>query len=281
MARRPPVSPFLVTLLLFVILEAGSILMIRKSSVFQNVRITGVLMQFQGKLINAKTNIKYYLSLKSVNEQLAQENNRLLNQLAKYQTQLDTARADSLSYKPLSDSSDFSYIPAKIVGNSINSQHNFIIIDKGRKSGVEKDMGVISPNGVVGVVSAVSENYAYIISLLNINQSVSAKISRSGAFGPLIWNGRSADYALLTEIPQHIKIQVGDSVLTSGFSSLFPADIPLGSIRKSKIIKGTHHEIQVRLFQDFRTLRYVNVVVNSHKSEIDTISNQKFNPESQ
>lgn len=274
MAKESPTIPFLVTLLVFLILEVGSILMMRNSSVFQSMRITGALMQIHGRFLKAENNIHYYTSLKDVNEQLAQENSRLLNELAKYKTQLDTAKADTLSYKPLSDSSNFSYIPAKIVENSTNKKHNFIIIDKGRKNGVAKDMGVISPNGVVGVVSAVSDNYAYVISLLNINQSVSAKIARSGAFGPLIWNGRSIEYALLTEIPQHIKLQVGDSVLTSGFSSMFPPDIPLGTVRKSKIMMGTHHEIQVKLFQDFRTLRYVNVVVNSHKNEIDTIATQ-------
>jgi len=274
MAKRSPVTPILATILLFLALETGSVLMIAYNSVFQQVRIFGVLMQIHGRFLNAQTNIKYYFSLRNVNEQLADENSRLLNQLAKYQTQLDTLKADSLSYKPLGDSSDFSYIPAKIIGNSTNKKQNYIIIDKGRKDGVGKDMGVISPNGVIGVVNAVSDNYSYIISLLNINQSVSAKISRLGAFGPLIWDGRSADYALLTEIPQHIKIQVGDSVVTSGFSSIFPPDIPLGTIRKSKIINGTHHEIQVKLFQDFRTLHYVNVVVSSHKEEVDKISTQ-------
>lgn len=274
MAKRSSFTPILGTLLLFLVLEACSLILMGNSSLFQRVRITGVLMQVQGKFLSAETNIKYYFSLKKVNEQLAGENSRLFNELARYKTQLDSIQTDSLNYIELGDSSDFSYIPAKIVSNSTNKKQNFIIIDKGKKDGVDKDMGVVSPQGVVGVVSAVSDNYAYIISLLNINQSVSAKISRSGAFGPLIWNGRSADYAMLTEIPQHIKIQVGDSVVTSGFSSLFPADIPLGSIRKSKIIKGTHHEIQIKLFQDFRTLRYVNVVVNSHKNEIDTISNQ-------
>lgn len=274
MAKRSPVTPILATILLFLVLETGSVLMIAYNSVFQQVRIFGVLMQIHGRFLNAQTNTKYYFSLRNVNEQLADENSRLLNQLAKYQTQLDTLKADSLSYKPLGDSSDFSYIPAKIIGNSTNKKQNYIIIDKGRKDGVGKDMGVISPNGVIGVVNAVSDNYSYIISLLNINQSVSAKISRLGAFGPLIWDGRSADYALLTEIPQHIKIQVGDSVVTSGFSSIFPPDIPLGTIRKSKIINGTHHEIQVKLFQDFRTLHYVNVVVSSHKEEVDKISTQ-------
>lgn len=272
MAKKSPNTTILASILLFLVLETGSVLMMANSSVFQQVRIFGALMQIRGRLLKHETNIKYYFGLKSVNEQLAEQNHRLLNQIAKYQAQLDTLKKDTLSYKPLSDSSVFIYVPAKIVGNSTNKQQNFIIIDKGRKDGVDKDMGVISPNGVIGVVCAVSENYSYVISLLNINQSVSAKISRSGAFGPLIWDGRSPDYALLTEIPQHIKIQVGDSVVTSGFSSLFPPDIPLGTIRKSKIIKGTHHQIQVKFFQDFRTLRFVNVVINKHKDEIDKIS---------
>ncbi|MEN6618075.1 MAG: rod shape-determining protein MreC [Rikenellaceae bacterium] len=260
------------TIALFLLLEVAALLMMANSSIFQQVKISGVLMQIHGRFLKAGTHVKYYFSLKNVNEQLAQENSRLLNQLAKYQTQLLILKADSVAFKSLSDSSDFSYIPAKIIGNSTNKRQNYILIDKGRKDGVGEDMGVVSPNGVVGIVSAVSDNYAYIISILNINQGVSAKISRSGAFGPLIWDGKSPDYALLTEIPQHIKLQVGDSIVTSGFSAIFPPDIPLGTIRKSKIIMGTHHEIQVKLFQDFRTLQFVNVVVNSHKEEIDTIS---------
>ena len=272
MAKRSSVTPILATIVLFLLLEAGSLLMMAKSSIFQQIRIYGVLMQFQGKFMRAQTNINYYQNLKTVNEQLAQQNTRLLNELDRYRTQLDTLKKDTLAYKPLTDSSCFEYLPAKIIGNSINKNHNFIVIDKGQKDGVRQDMGVISPNGVVGVVSAVSDNFAYIISLLNINQSVSAKISRSGAFGPLIWDGKNPGYALLTEIPQHIKLQIGDSIVTSGFSSIFPPDIPLGTVRKSKIIMGTHHEIQVKLFQDFRTLHFVNVVINTHKDEIDKLS---------
>lgn len=270
--KKSPNITILTAILLFVVLETGSVLMMANSSVFQQVRVFGALMEIHGRLLKVQTDIKYYFNFRKVNEQLATENLRLLNQLAKYQTQLDTLKADTLGLRRLTDSSVFYYVPAKIVGNSTNKKQNYIIIDKGRKDGVGEDMGVISQNGVVGVVCAVSDNYAYVISLLNVNQSVSAKISRSGAFGPLIWDGKNPDYALLTEIPQHIKIQVGDSIVTSGFSSLFPPGIPLGTIRKSKIIKGTHHLIQVKFFQDFRTLLYVNVVVNNHKAEIDKIS---------
>jgi rod shape-determining protein MreC len=165
----------------------------------------------------------------------------------------------------------FSYIPARVIGNSTNKSHNYIIINKGRKAGVKEDMGVISANGVVGVVNAVSDNYAHIISLLNIKQSVSARISPSRAFGPLIWNGVSTTHAVLTEIPQHIKFRMGDSVVTSGFSAIFPPDIPLGKIVGSKIVLGTHHEIRVKLFQDFKTLKFVNVVVNNNHSEMDSL----------
>jgi rod shape-determining protein MreC len=272
MAKKSSLTPILASVILFLVLETGSLLMMANSSIFQQVRIFGLIMTVQERFIKAETNIKYYFSLKKVNEQLASENSRLLNQLSVYQTQTDTSSVDSLAFNSSTDSSNFSYIPAKIVGNSTNKKHNFIIIDKGKKSGVNVDMGVVTPNGVVGVVSAVSENYAYVISLLNINQSVSVKINRAGAFGPLVWDGRREDYALLTEVPQHIKIHVGDSVLTSGFSSLFPADIPIGTIRKSKIVMGTKHEITVKLFQDFRTLHFVNVVVNHNKEEIDLIT---------
>jgi len=275
MARKSPNTTILATIILFLVLETGSILMMANSSIFQQVRVFSAFMEIQGRILKSDRNIKYYFSLRKVNEQLSAENTRLLKLLARYQTQWINIQPDSLAYRPLGDSSVFFYVPAKIVGNSTNKKQNFIIIDKGRKDGVAEDMGVISPNGVVGVVSAVSDNYSYVISLLNINQSVSAKICRSGVFGPLIWDGRNPDYALLTEIPQHIKIQVGDSVVTSGFSSIFPPDVPLGTIRKSKIIKGTHHLIQVKFFQDFRTLHYVNVVVNNHKTEIDKISSNE------
>jgi len=161
--------------------------MISNDSFFQQVKIGGVYMGIRGSFSKAGSEMKYFVNLKKVNEELNSENEALL-------------AVDSV--KP-----QFTYISAKIVSNGTNNKHNFIIIDKGRDSGVEEDMGVVSPNGVVGVVSSVSDSYSYVISMLNINQSVSAKIGTSGAFGPLIWDGKRADYALLTEIPQHMFTQ--------------------------------------------------------------------------
>ncbi|PKO96757.1 MAG: rod shape-determining protein MreC [Bacteroidetes bacterium HGW-Bacteroidetes-7] len=263
---RSPILRGLATIILFLSLEVVSILLIANDSVFQRVKISGALMYFKSSISSATSDVRYYFGLKEKNEILLNENQQLREQLSKYKTKAEMA--DTLegfsSVNP-----DFTYIPAKIISNSTNKLNNYIIINRGRRHGVQKDMGVISPVGVVGVVSSVSDNYSYIISFLNINQSVSARIEPSGAFGPLSWEGRSSDYATLTQVPYHIRVSVGDTVFTSGFSTLYPPDVPLGTIRRSSVIMGTHHSFQVKLFQNFNSLRYVSVVVNNKKEELN------------
>lgn len=263
---RSPILRGLATIILFLSLEVVSILLIANDSVFQRVKISGALMYFKSGISSATSDVRYYFALKEKNETLLNENQHLREQLSRYKTKAEMA--DTLegfsSVNP-----DFTYLPAKIISNSTNKLNNYIIINRGRKHGVQKDMGVISPVGVVGVVSSVSDNYSYIISFLNINQSVSARIEPSGAFGPLSWEGRSSDYATLAEVPYHIRVSVGDTVFTSGFSTLYPPDVPLGTIRRSSVIMGTHHNFQVKLFQNFNSLRYVSVVVNNKKDELN------------
>jgi len=274
MAAKKSVKPLLAGVLTFLILEAASLFLMANDSVVHKIRIEGALAFIQEKLFNAHSGISYYFSLKNINEQLSKENTRLLNQLSYYRTLAENYDTSMLVKQPVNDSSDFTYIPARIVGNSTNHLHNYIIINRGSKAGIKEDMGVISSEGVVGVVRSVSDNYAYVISLLNVNQTISAKILSCGVYGPLTWDGRSAQYAVLSEIPQHIPIIVGDSVVTSGLSTIFPPDIPLGTVRKSRIVMGSHHEIQVRFFQDFRRLQFVNVVVNRNKEELDKLTGE-------
>lgn len=268
---KSPVIKFLITLLLFLTLEVISISFISNESVFQQAKISGVVVKLRSVMDGFTSGVKYYFGLQDVNDMLVKENLRLLKENERLKTRLSPEA--SLSSKT-SLSADYAYIPAKIIANSTNKMHNYIILNKGSSHGVKKDMGVISSVGVVGVVSAVSERYSYVISFLNINQSVSAKISTSGAFGPMVWEGRRSDYALLKEIPFHIDFMVGDTVVTSGFSTLFPPDIPLGTVRKSSVTKGSYHEIQVKLFQNFNSLHYVNIVVNNNKDELDFIQRE-------
>lgn len=263
---RSPIIRGLATIILFLALEVVSILFIANDSVFQRVKISGAAMYLKSGVSSVTSDIRYYFWLKEHNEVLLRENQRLKEQLAIYRTKGEMA--DTLEgFLPTTP--DFTYIPAKIISNSTNKLNNFIIINRGSRHGVKKDMGVITPEGVVGVISSVSDNYAYIISFLNINQSVSARIEPSGAFGPLIWEGRSSDYATLAEVPYHIKVSVGDTVFTSGFSTIYPPDVPLGTIRRSTVIRGSHHKFQVKLFQNFGSLRYVSVVVNNKKDELN------------
>ncbi|HBZ35576.1 MAG TPA: rod shape-determining protein MreC [Rikenellaceae bacterium] len=271
MSRKTSARPVLISILAFIVLEGGAMWIMSKNSFFQRAKLNKIYTEVEDKFLDINSDIRYYLTLNKSNEALAIENSYLRNSLAKYQSLLDTLSIrDSIAAR-LPDSSLFLYIPARVISNSTNKSHNYLILNKGRKAGVKADMGVISANGVVGVVNAVSENYSHVISLLNIKQSVSARIKGSDAFGPLMWNGVSVSHAVLTEIPQHIKFRIGDSVVTSGFSAIFPPDIPLGKIVGSRIVFGTHHEIRVKFFQDFKTLKYVDIVVCKDRHEIDSL----------
>lgn len=271
MWKKSPFIRGLTTVLLFLTLEGASFFFIAKDSLFQQAKISGALMYVKGGIAGFISDVRYFVGLKKTNYILLEENIILKNRLEELSSRL--LQNDSLDIYTHSKDLEpkFSYIPAKIISNSTNKLQNFIIIDKGKNHGIKKDMGVISSQGVVGIVSAVSDKFSYVISFLNTTQSVSAKIAPSQSFGPMVWEGRRTNYAILTEIPYHIKFMVGDTIYTSGFSTTFPPDIPLGTARGSSLIKGTHHRIRVKLFQDFNTLRYVNVVINNNEAELNQI----------
>ena len=169
----------------------------------------------------------------------------------------------------------FNYIPATIIKSSSNTQHNYLIIDKGSEDGVVRNSGVITTDGVIGIVDAVSPHYSYAISFLNTELFISARLGESGAVGPLAWDGTSSDGAILKEIPLQFKFEPGDTVYTSGYSSIFPPDIPIGVAGESKIINGATNEIKVRLFQNHKALKYVTIVGNARAEEIEAIENQE------
>ena len=149
-----------------------------------------------------------------------------------------------------------------------NKQHNYLIIDKGSEDGVAPQDGIVTSRGVIGIVEAVGDHYAYAISLRNKDMSISARLGLSGASGPMSWDGRSANGAILREIPLQYRFEAGDTVYTSGHSSIFPPDIPLGTTGEAKIVNGATWEIEVDMFQDFSTLKYVAVVRNTGEAEI-------------
>ena len=261
-----PLLRKLLVLLLFLVLQAGAILMLVNNSYFQQNAILNFIRARQIRWWEKQSSWVAFTNLNEINRQLALENNRLLNEVARLTDPLTGKSVQPKDSVALRDS--FSYIPARVIKNSVNRQHNFLIVDKGSQDGLEQDMGVISSRGIIGVVSHVSERYAMIISLLNTQQRFTAELKKSGTFGTLRWDGVDYRRVFLSEIPQHIEISAGDTVVSSVFSLVFPPGIPIGFVKSGSLKRGTFLELEVELFEDFKSLHYVNVVSHDGAGEI-------------
>lgn len=247
--------------------------MLRNNAPLQNAWFAKCGQSVMSSVWGFSQSISDYFSLSEQNDSLALENFRLKTRLAS----LEEYIADSLLTAKIyskNTARGFSYLPATINKVSNNSQHNYMIISKGSKDGVNRGAGIITDQGAIGVVDAVSENFSFVRSFKNHGMHISARLGRSGAGGPLSWDGIHSNGALLTEIPHHIQVTPGDTVYTSGFSSIFPADIPLGTVTDSRIVNGSTYEIKVTMFEDFGALRYVTIVQNQNKDEIKSLEEE-------
>lgn len=263
--RIPPSLLFgLGRFLLFILLEAACIYMVANNGIVQRYKLIGKLRDVQGYFWERIAAVNEYSNLKNINDQLAQENELLMFQLHR-QREITAANPTDTTLYP------YTFIGAKVIKNTLGSTHNYIILNKGSKDGIEENMGVITPMGVVGVTRAVSNNYTYVLSFMNTSQQVSAKIGNMEAFGPLSWNSAKEGMAILSDIPQHLQIEQNDTVYTSGFSSFYPPDIPIGVVEDFKTVNGVHLNVDVRLMQEFRGLNHVMVVKNNNKGEIDSL----------
>ena len=249
----------------FLLLEAAALVMLSHNGRMQGIWISRGVHAVQAFLWGGAEDIRDYFSLRKQNRELAEENFRLRNTIREY-GYLTGVNLQTDSVPEVIGG--FRYILADAVKISNNKQHNFIIVDKGAEDGITPQSGIITEKGVIGIISAVSRHYSYAISFRNTGMTVSARIGRTGPVGSLTWDGKSTCGALLNEIPHHIGIEKGDTVYTSGFSSIFPPDIPLGTVGESRIVNGATYEIKVGLFEDFKALRYVTLVHNTGREEI-------------
>jgi len=154
-----------------------------------------------------------------------------------------------------------------VVNNSTNKRFNYITLNKGIKDSIETEMAVVTNYGVVGVINRVSKNYSTAISILNPGLKISVKIKRNGYFGPLSWEGERIDECVLNEIPQHVDLEKGDTIVTSGYSAIFPEGILIGFIDDYKLKDGNFFEIKVKLALQMKSLNHVNIVNNRLKEE--------------
>ncbi len=249
------------TFLLFLFLEIIGLTLFLNQHAYQRFAFLNSSNQLTASLYDAFRGVTLYLDLNHSNQVLVQENLRLHKQLNEVKI-----RTPYQSYQH----GDFKYISARVINNSIHRRRNMLTIHAGRNDGVRPDMAVISPAGVVGVTYAVSANYCTAVSLLNEQFKLSAKIKKNGYFGSLTWNTGHYQDATLTEIPTHVNIELGDTIVSSGYSSIFPEGYMVGRIEEIILPPGSNfYDIKVRLAVDFKSLDYVYLVDNRNKLELN------------
>ena len=269
MPKERPLASRIINLAVFILLETAALLMLSNNNTLQRLWVARISHGFMAKTWGATQSVRNYFGLKSQNDELALENERLRETLRAYEL---AAKESDPAFMPSVKENGFRYIPATIIKSGTSSQHNYLILDKGSEDGVVANSGIVSSKGVIGIVDAVSKHYSYAISFLNKELNISARIDTSGAVGPLAWDGLRTDEGVLREIPLQFKYNIGDTVYTSGYSAIFPPDIPLGLAGEAKVINGATNEIRVKLFQDHSALKYVTIIENTRIREIEEIS---------
>ena len=259
--------------LLFLLLEVLSFILIFNFNSYQRVKYLNSSNRITASIYNSFNSVGSYFSLAAVNRKLAKEN----AQLKSLVSDLPFIRITSYSIVSKGEITDslYRFISARVINNSVNKQDNYITLNKGRKDGIKPDQGIINSDGIVGVVTHVSESFSMGFSVLNKRWGASAKLKKSGTFGPLSWDGSDSKYANLTGIPFHVEIAVGDTVVTSSYSSVFPEGIMIGTIHTIEQPSGeNYYNISVELAVDFRALSYVDVVDNLKKDEIKALESR-------
>lgn len=246
----------------YFLLLSFSLSLIFKTNLFQKSKIiifSNSTANYFNEMFN---NLNGYFNLKRVNSELVNENLFLKNQL---ENVINKKQLDSL------DNAIFKYQNAKVISNSFSSFKNYLIIDKGLKHGLENEMGIISSKGIVGIINYTTKNYSSVMSVLNIDTKINAKVKRTSHFGTLEWNGLSSKNLLLNDIPETAEIKVGDSIITGGMSLIFPEGINIGVV--SEIIKQKNRNDTIANFMINNQVKiakiqfkenYLNIVVKLH-----------------
>lgn len=230
-------------------------------------------------IYNTTSNVTSYFHLRDINEDLQHRNAMLELEMLSLKNQLQQYRelqyADSMSVVPALSNYDF--IIAHVINNSVSRPYNYITIEKGALDNIKPEMGVVDQNGVVGIVNVVAPHTARIISILNPNLRLSCKVKGSDYFGSLVWDGKSPREAVLEEMPRHVKFNKGDTIVTSGYSAVFPEGIPVGIIvNHEKEHNDNFYSLRIKLLTDFTQLSTVRVVSNKLRPELQKLEAEDY-----
>ena len=240
-----------------------------QSNSYHTVRFTSSANFLSGTIYSIKSNAFDYFGLQDENTRLVNENIFLRKQLEAFKNNSEIIIKDSnnLSVK-------YEFIPARVINNSYAQTKNLLTIKKGSKDGIKIDMGVITSNGIVGIVNNVSENYATVQSLLNTNSQVNARLKNSNHFGSIKWNTKATNIVQLTDVNRLAPVRVGDTIITDGKSTIFPEGLPIGTVKKYELGENDSYNLDIQLFNDMTNLKHVYLITNNHAQEIKELEKE-------
>jgi rod shape-determining protein MreC len=252
------------SLFLFLFLEGIALIMLSSSHSYHNSIATNIFGGITARLSTTVENTKSFTRLRQVNRQLAYENAMLRQKLEGTQK---VSPANEITVNDTINRLYYSYITAKVVNNSVNKQKNFFTLDRGLTSGVSNGMAVITPDGIAGVIVRSSQNYSIAMSVLNLDFKQSVKLAKSDYFGSMSWNGKNHMYVEVSEIPHHVAVAEGDTIITTGFSALFPEALMVGTVVGEPVMGGDFLTLKVKLSTDLKKMTYVYIIKSHYKSE--------------
>jgi rod shape-determining protein MreC len=261
--------------LLFLLLQIVSVVLIIRYNTYHQAFGTAMINEVTGQINTQYNKVDYYLQLKKTNEQLAKDNEALRNQLKQNFEAADTSlriKTDSIPYDTLGNKRTWLYLQAKVVSNSVTAQNNFLVLHRGANQHIQKDAGVIDPNnGVVGIVTDVSPEFAVVMSLLHKDTRISARL-KGGEGGQVIWDGKEPNRLTLIGIKKSAKIAKRDSVYTSGFTPTFPLGMLIGTVEEITPDKATNDfVVKLKTAVNFYNLQYAYVIDNTQRDEINRL----------
>lgn len=268
--------------LLFLILEVTSFVLLFKNNNYHHSLFFNSSNVISGSVYEVYGKVNSYFYLESKNRELMEHNILLEAKVAqllyeKQKWEADKSVDDSVKIEQPYET-EFDIIDARVVKNSINMADNYITINKGTADGLSEDIGVVGSVGIVGIVYKASKNYSLVISLLNSKSNISCKISGKNYFGQLRWEGRDSQFAYLRDLPMHADISVGDTIVTSGYSTVFPEGVMVGVADEYSSSKdGLSYVVKVKLFENFGRISDVKIIKRKDREEINNLDNQKTN----
>jgi rod shape-determining protein MreC len=256
--------------MLFLLLLITSLTLTIQSHSYHRSTMVNTANTLTGNVYEQENKVKSYFNLRSENDKLAKENALLKKILFNQKDSTTVLKKDSLKgYDKIE------VIQSKVINNTYNTSENYITINGGAKQGIKPDMGVVSSQGIVGIIEKTSGKYATILSVLNMKSQINAKVKKTNHFGSLIWDGKNAGYVQLIDVPRLASVKKGDTIVTGGRSTIFPENIPVGIIdRIYTDTKTNYFTLNVRLFNDMTNLNNVYVISNKEAFEINKLEKE-------